>query len=41
MPKEYDIVLSFAGEDREIVEVVRDKLREHGLEVFYDKDERQ
>ena len=36
---EYDFVLSFAGEDREIVEIVRDELRRSGLEVFYDKDE--
>lgn len=38
-PKQYDIVLSFAGEDREYVEAVADYLSEHGVEVFYDRYE--
>src|ERR1041385_3730458 len=35
-PKAYDIVLSFAGEDRPYVSEVADFLRDHGVEVFYD-----
>jgi len=39
MRYQYDFILSFAGEDRQIVEMVRDILKSHGLEVFYDRDE--
>jgi hypothetical protein len=35
----YDFALSFAGEDRQIAEKLRDALQEHEIEVFYDKDE--
>ncbi|WP_394697894.1 toll/interleukin-1 receptor domain-containing protein [uncultured Methanomethylovorans sp.] len=35
----YDIVLSFAGEDRVYVEKVADFLRERGVNLFYDKYE--
>ncbi len=38
-PKKYDIVLSFAGENREYVEKVAEFLEEHGVVVFYDKNE--
>ncbi len=33
---EYDVCLSFAGEDREYVEAVAASLRERGIRVFYD-----
>lgn len=33
---EYDVALSFAGEDRDYVEVVADQLRLRGVRVFYD-----
>jgi hypothetical protein len=33
----YDVALSFAGEDREYVEMVASHLRQRGIEVFYDK----
>lgn len=36
---EYDIALSFAGEDRHYVEHVANKLREANVNVFYDKFE--
>jgi hypothetical protein len=36
---EYDVCLSFAGEDREYVEAVAAGLRERGIRVFYDADE--
>lgn len=36
---EYDVALSFAGEDREYVEKVADVLHAVGLKVFYDKYE--
>jgi hypothetical protein len=36
---EYDLVLSFAGEDRKPVERVYQILRRHGVRVFYDKAE--
>lgn len=39
MSFEYDVTLSFAGEDREFVEEVANKLRENGIKVFYDKYE--
>ncbi|PWG03312.1 TIR domain-containing protein [Sphingosinicella humi] len=35
----YDFAFSFAGEDRSIVEKLRDILQENEVEVFYDKDE--
>lgn len=38
-PKRYDIVLSFAGEDRGYVEDVAEILNERGVVVFYDKYE--
>lgn len=38
-PKKYDLVLSFAGEDREYVERVAEFLESHGVAVFYDKYE--
>jgi hypothetical protein len=34
---DYDVTLSFAGEDREYVEKVAHSLRELGIKVFYDK----
>ncbi|OBK75057.1 TIR domain-containing protein [Mycobacterium sp. 1274761.0] len=37
--KPYDIALSFAGEDREFAEHLRNYLEEHDLSVFYDKSE--
>ena len=37
--KEYDVALSFAGEDRDFVEGVATALRRKGLRVFYDKFE--
>ena len=36
---EYDVCLSFAGEDRPYVEMVARELKEHGVRVFYDLDE--
>ena len=35
----WDFALSFAGEDRAIVERLKATLQEHEIEVFYDKDE--
>ena len=35
----YEVVLSFAGEDREYVDKVADFLRKSGVKVFYDKYE--
>jgi hypothetical protein len=37
--KDYDVALSFAGEDRGYVEKVAALLRESGIKVFYDKFE--
>jgi len=37
--KQFDVALSFAGEDREYVEQVADMLRRMGIQVFYDKYE--
>jgi len=34
--REYEVVLSFAGEDREYVEQVAQILRAHGVSIFYD-----
>lgn len=36
---EYDVALSFAGEDREYAEALANLLRENGYKVFYDKFE--
>ncbi|HWC15362.1 MAG TPA: TIR domain-containing protein [Actinomycetota bacterium] len=36
---EYDVCLSFAGEERSYVEMVAGGLKEHGVRVFYDDDE--
>lgn len=36
---EYDVCLSFAGEDRPYVEMVAQELKERGVRVFYDLDE--
>lgn len=36
---DYDVCLSFAGEDRAYVEMVARGLRENGIKVFYDQDE--
>jgi hypothetical protein len=36
---EFDVALSFAGEDRTYVEAVADVIRQMGLRVFYDKYE--
>lgn len=38
--KQFDVALSFAGEDREYVEEVAYRLSEMGIRVFYDKYER-
>ena len=37
--QEYDVALSFAGENREYVEEVATVLRASGIKVFYDKFE--
>jgi hypothetical protein len=37
--REYDVALSFAGEDREYVEAVASFLRQKGVSVFYDRYE--
>jgi hypothetical protein len=37
--KPYDVALSFAGEDREFADKLRNYLEEHDLSVFYDKSE--
>lgn len=36
----YDVALSFAGEDREIVEQIAKKLAENNIQVFYDEFEK-
>jgi TIR domain len=36
---EYDVCLTFAGENRDYVEMVADGLKERGVRVFYDEDE--
>ena len=38
--KDYDVALSFAGEDRDYVERVAKLLRDSGINVFYDKFEK-
>ena len=37
--REYDVALSFAGEDREYVEAVASALQQAGVKVFYDQYE--
>ena len=37
---EYDVALSYAGEDREKAEVLVAALRRRGVKVFYDQDEK-
>jgi len=39
MEKQFDVALSFAGEDRQYVEEVASNLRKMGIKVFYDKYE--
>ncbi len=39
MDYEYDVALSFAGEERDYVESVAEHLRKHGVKVFYDEFE--
>lgn len=39
MTTEYDVALSFAGEQRTIVQTVAERLRAAGLKVFYDEFE--
>jgi len=36
---QFDVALSFAGEDREYVDNIADRLRTHGVKVFYDRYE--
>jgi hypothetical protein len=36
---QFDVALSFAGEDREYVDGIADRLRTHGVRVFYDRYE--
>jgi hypothetical protein len=36
---QFDVALSFAGEDRQYVEAVADQLRANGVKVFYDRYE--
>ncbi len=38
---EYDVCLSFAGEERSYVEMVAHTLKDRGARVFYDRDETQ
>lgn len=37
----FDVALSFAGEDRVIVEQIAEDLKEHSISVFYDKFEKE
>lgn len=39
IPKKYDVVISFAGEDRDHAEKLADLLKEDNFEIFYDKYE--
>ncbi len=39
MTREFDVALSFAGEDRAYVEMVAEQLTARGISVFYDKYE--
>lgn len=36
---EYDVALSFAGEDRQVAETIATLLTKNGVRVFYDRDE--
>lgn len=36
---DYDVAFSFAGEDRRIVESLANRLKQHNVSVFYDRDE--
>jgi hypothetical protein len=38
--KEYDIVISFAGEDRQVAEEIAVELKNNGIRVFYDNFEK-
>ena len=38
MDKEFDVGFSFAGEDRNFVEMVVKYLKRYGVDVFYDAD---
>ena len=38
---EFDVALSFAGEDRSVAESVADLLKHRGVRVFYDRDEEE
>lgn len=38
---DYDVALSFAGEDRDFVDVVANYLEENGIKVFYDSFEEE
>lgn len=40
VPREYDVCLSFAGEDRDFVHEAADALKERGIRVFYDEYEK-
>ncbi len=35
---DYDVAFSFAGEDRQIVESLADRLKQQNVSVFYDRD---
>lgn len=37
---QYDVALSFAGEDRNVVENIEEKLTSNGIKVFYDSNEK-
>lgn len=39
-PMEYDLAMSFAGEDREIAKKIAEQLKNRGYEVFYDEFEK-
>jgi internalin A len=39
LSREFDVALSYAGEDREYVERVNKELKSKGVNVFYDRDE--
>ncbi len=39
MPKEYDVAVSFAGEDRQYAEDLAKRLKRGGYRVFYDEFE--
>jgi hypothetical protein len=38
---EYEVALSFAGEEREYVRIVAEYLKNNGIKVFYDEEEEQ